>query len=67
MVRNSYKLCVYSIELDEETRKKETCNLGAIKNEKARLNLVDGAEPIFCNARTVPLPLTDLVDKELEL
>jgi len=64
--KETVDLLVNSIEINEQLKEKNECNLGVIKNEKAKLELMEETKPIFCSARAIPLPLVDLVDKELD-
>ena len=40
--------------------------LPAVKRYKAHVKLIPGSQPMFCKARTIPLPLQDRVKVKLE-
>ena len=40
--------------------------LPAVKGYKAHVKLIPGSQPMFCNARKIPLPLQDSVKEKLE-
>ena len=43
-----------------------TEHLPAVKGYKAHVKLIPGSQPMFCEARKIPLPLQDKVTEKLE-